>query len=114
MIIGPTRWTTRTELEFAQYGNGAIAMIANDPDTGQVALKLTVNLEGLDPPWCRDDQVWLKTWAENEGVPEALVAAGIVTLPGLKFPVNPWGSEAVLATLTPAAAAELERVRGAA
>lgn len=111
MLIGPTTWSKdTTELEFAQYGDGQLAMVARGKD-GQPALKLSVNLSGLDAPRPRGDQVWIKTWAENEGVAEALVRAGIVTLVGQTFPVNNFGSVAVLAELTPAALAELERQR---
>ena len=103
MKIGPTRWCkTETDLAFAEYGDGSLALLALDPQTGQPALKLTVNMADTAAPKVLHPIVWLKTWAENEGVAEALVEAGIVTLNGFAFEVNQFGSLAVMATLTPA------------
>lgn len=115
MLMGPTRWSTApAEIEFARYGDGTIAMLANDPKTGAPQLKLTVCLEGLEGVCPLGDwQVWLKTWSENEGVAEALVKAGVVTLAGRFYPVNAHGSHAVMATLTPAAVAEFCRQESA-
>jgi hypothetical protein len=108
MLLGPTKYSTEaTEIEFARYGDGTIAILARDPD-GQPALELTVCLADVPgTPAIGPHQVWLKTWSENEGVVAAAVKAGLVTLPGGRFAVNPYGSEAVLADLTPAAVAEL-------
>ena len=34
---------------------------------------------------CIPGNVWLKDWSENEGVPEALVKAGLVELTGIQW-----------------------------
>ena len=41
-----------------------------------------------DPAPTGKDIVWLKDWSENEGVPEALVKAGIVELTGAHWPTG--------------------------
>lgn len=41
-----------------------------------------------DPAPIRPDHVWLKGWNENEGVPQALVDAGIVELTGNTWPTG--------------------------
>ena len=41
-----------------------------------------------DPAPTGKDIVWLKDWSENEGVPEALVEAGIVELTGAHWPTG--------------------------
>lgn len=49
-----------------------------------VEATLTVSMPDLPANGC----VWLKGWAENEGLPEALVAAGVVELTGRKQPTG--------------------------
>ena len=114
LILGPTKWATDGgfPIEFARYqSNDQTAIVAVYPGSNAPALKLSVNLEamGAEPPG--PDQVWLKLWAENEGVLEAAIAAGLIepidlrTAEGRRFHCghDAW---AVLADLTSAAIAE--------
>ena len=62
-----------------QYGNGRVALSLVDED-GPVATA-TVNLPGVK---LGPNQVAIKDYAENEGLLEALVAAGVVKPTGEK------------------------------
>lgn len=68
-------------IEFAKYANGRTAIRAYST-SGEPAFTATVNIpEAVPGEGC----VFLKGWAENEGIPEALVKAGVVTLTGRKI-----------------------------
>lgn len=69
----------RVVLEFGKYGNGSIAIRATTLN-GEPQFCATVAVEPLPAAGC----VFLKGWSENEGIPEALVKAGIVELTGRK------------------------------
>ncbi len=102
--VGPSRHATRGgAVKFSYYAGGDTALLVVD-DQGDTVYVASVNLPGHDTP--DRHHVWLKGWSENEGVPQALEAAGVVTL----LPVfQPTGFvTAQLARLTPAAIAQLE------
>lgn len=105
MKVGPARYTRAGDVEFKFYGNDQIALLIMG-EGGDRECVATVNLDGLGAPDIGSEQVWIKTWGENEGVEKALVSSGVVTLTGQKFTVNQWGSVALLGDLTPAAIAE--------
>lgn len=69
-----TRWS-----HYSETGENSIVLV--DEATGEPIVKATV---ALYPPnrRSRHDEVWLKGWAENDGLPEALQAAGVVKLTG--------------------------------
>ena len=83
--VGPAKYSRGGSIQFAYYGNGetAITIIRN----GERESVATVNLEdyGVAAP---EGHVWLKGWSENEGIPEALAEAGIVTLTGKTVPAG--------------------------
>jgi len=56
------------------------AIVGYEHETGAPLFTATVCLP--DPP--AEGCVWLKGWSENEGIPEALVEAGVVRLTGRK------------------------------
>ena len=58
--------------------DGALSISLVDPLTAEPSATATVCLDRPPP----DFHLYLKDWAQNEGIPEALVAAGIVTLTG--------------------------------
>jgi hypothetical protein len=62
-----------------QYDNGRLALQLIDAEDGSPIATATVNLP--DVPLGKN-QVLIKNWSENEGVLEALVAAGVVTPTG--------------------------------
>lgn len=67
------------ELLFGTYGDGSIAIKATSL-IGEPMFTATVALDEI-PPY---GHVFLKGWSENEGIPEALVKAGVVELTGRK------------------------------
>jgi len=79
LIDVTTKYTKgRVALSFPCYQDGGAAIIGDDPTTSERLYVATVNLEIPADEGC----VWLKGWSENEGIPEALVEAGVVELTG--------------------------------
>lgn len=67
------------ELKFSTYDLAGTTIQAVDPATGEPVFTATVKLPGERiTAGC----VFLKGWSENEGIPEALVKAGVVELTG--------------------------------
>jgi hypothetical protein len=62
----------------ATYSNGRLAIRLIDPEDGSPQVTASVNLP--DEP-CPDGCTYMKTYSENEGILEDLIAAGIVTPP---------------------------------
>lgn len=60
------------------YGDGTLAIEGVNPETQELLFVATVRMPELPAKGC----VWLNGWSENEGIPEALEAAGIVELTG--------------------------------
>ena len=65
------------------YGNDSRAITATTL-FGEPLFTATVALDELPAEGC----VFLKGWSENEGIPEALVKAGIVELTGRTIPTG--------------------------
>lgn len=57
------------------YGDGTPALQIKDAETREPVMTVTVRLVGNPAP---EGHVWLKDWSENEGVTDALIAAGVV------------------------------------
>ena len=66
-----------------KYGNGSRAITATTLQ-GDPQFTATVALDESPTEGC----VFLKGWSENEGIPEALVKAGIVELTGRTVPTG--------------------------
>ena len=65
---------------FFQYAtNFRTAIDLVDPVTGEHMARASVNLREVDH--MEDDEVALKGWSENIGIPEALMEAGVVGPP---------------------------------
>lgn len=104
-------------IDFGTYRSGELAMTVVDRDGTayrnsipgeQLCVATTAVVDhGLPDPG--EGCVWLKGWSENEGLPEALQAAGIVTLTGRTHAIN--FVTAIHAKLTPIALEELARQR---
>lgn len=106
MKIGPSEFSKGGTLRFGYYmpepGDTALRIAAWVDGGGSREYVATVNTEGAAP---EEGFVYLKTWSENEGVPDALQASGAVELLDEH---RACGYElAVKAKLTPAALAEL-------
>ena len=68
------------ELVFKNYGNGSTAIEAFSL-YGEPEFIATVALDEVPGK----GKVFLKGWSENEGIPDALVKAGVVKLTGRKI-----------------------------
>ena len=106
MEVGAAKFIPGGMIKFGQYDNGEIAIqIAALDGSGEMEGTATVNMVPSGAPAAGPDAVWLKGWTENEGIPEALVAAGVVEPPIAVFPAG--NSMAQMARLTPMAKAEM-------
>lgn len=79
--VGAARHTNAGVIRFARYQSGETAIEILDEDRER-QITATVAVVPYGAPHPGEYGVWLKGWSENEGVPDALVAAGIVTLTG--------------------------------
>lgn len=110
--VGPSRFGGSGWVEFGRYFNGALAITVRAAPTrnSEVECKATVCLDQMG---CElgENEVWIKTWSENVGVAEALVAAGVIELTGRAHTFGRNGGEvtALHARLTPIALVELAR-----
>lgn len=64
-------------LERARYGNGTLAIRAHETAGGMEVLSINLEAYGLVPN--SDRQFFAKDYSEHEGLPDALVEAGIAT-----------------------------------
>ena len=64
----------RCQILTTRYTNGTLALLMVDADDSQPIATPTVNLDGQP----RHGGVFIKTWSENEGIDEALIAAGVL------------------------------------
>lgn len=71
------------ELQLGKYQNGSVAIQAFSL-YGEPEFKATVALDEIP----QKGHVFLKGWSENEGIPTALVKAGIVELTSRKIPTG--------------------------
>jgi hypothetical protein len=106
--VGPATYTQGGYIRFGRYPSGEIAMeIFDEADEPQCVA--TVSLVPYGAPHPGEHGVWLKGYSENDGVPKALVDAGIVTLTGRRHPAG--YADAEHAELTERARASLESHR---
>lgn len=63
----------------ARYGNDRLALVLSDVDDPYGDLRASVNLPDHEPT--SPEHIFIKDYAENEGLLEALVASGIVSEP---------------------------------
>jgi hypothetical protein len=75
-VVKFKRWTG--VIEKAKYGNGRTALTLINPISGNIIAVATVNIPSEK---IEDDEVIIKNYSENEGMLDALVAAGIVSEP---------------------------------
>ena len=69
------------ELALYTDPSGGMALLAIDKDEDLVYVA-TVNLQPYGSRPLRENEVWLKGWGENDGVPAVLVKSEVVTLTG--------------------------------
>jgi len=75
--VGPLKYGQGGTIGIGFYVGGAIALVI-ESDRG-IEAKATVNIPGVILP---EGHIILKDWSENEGIPEALIKAGLVELTG--------------------------------
>ncbi len=78
------------ELRLGRYANahGPLALTLHDPESGERLCVATVNVPEITLP---PNHLLIKGWSENAGIPEALVAAGILAEPEeswLRLPIK--------------------------
>ncbi len=74
-----------TVLQTTYPADGSVALIANPGTEDQQVYTVCL---AANPAPMREGHVYLKDWGGNEGVPEALVAAGLVELTGMTWPTG--------------------------
>jgi hypothetical protein len=81
LYVGAARFTQPGYVCLGQYRSGetAIEILGED---GEPQATASVALAPYGARVTGPGYVWLKGWSENEGLPEALVQAGIVRLTG--------------------------------
>ena len=65
---------TRVSARFERYQNGQLALELVETETGEAWCTATVAL----PAGLPDDLIAIKSWSENEGMPEILERAGLI------------------------------------
>lgn len=98
-------------VEFGVYGSGEIGLTIKSAIDGSPVVKATVALAEYPDARLDPGFVWIKTWAENEGVYEALVEAGVIEAVSVVFQCSEFAI-ARAGKLTPAALEELARQKG--
>ena len=112
MLVHNLKFGLSGEIIFGQYATGETAIqIMNE---GELVAVATVNLEAWDQQKASYNQIWIKTWSENEGMDVALFSAGVIEKPYVKEVYGGYNNicRAVLANLTPAAIAERDSQKG--
>ena len=86
------RWLC--DVVFRQYGDGSTAIILNASGGQRVAVA-TVALDSRPPEW----HVFIKTWSENVGMLEAMVAAGVLVDTGKRIACGQYDAQAAICRL---------------
>lgn len=68
----------KCKLEFKQYNNQRIAIELTEVGTGEPIAIATINLPKVE---LANDEIIIKGYSENEGMPEVLYKAGIISMP---------------------------------
>lgn len=116
MKVGPTKYSKGGETQWSRYvDGGATALSVGAPGYSAPDYRASVNLADWGVPAAPHDCIWVKTWSENQGVWEALVAAGVLT-DTAGTASDPFGNGCVarLGRFTPTALAERDEAFAAA
>lgn len=109
MKIGPIQYAPRgADVVFLRYDNDQTAIRIVGEHNEPLATA-SVNITAYGAPKPVGAEVWLKTWEENEGLAEALEAAGVLKRTGARFQIGYVCAE--LAEFTTAAMEEIARAR---
>lgn len=88
--------TFQVSLASAEYMEGGTALLLNDAETQQPTARATVHVAGYR---CRQDELLIKTWSENETMLAFLVENDLVVDTGRRIPCG--HAEAALVRQTP-------------
>jgi hypothetical protein len=72
---------TDVVLRKGRYADGSTAIVAQDAITGEQEAKVTVNMVAYGQKPRNDNHVFIKDYAENEGMFTALHKAGVISAP---------------------------------
>jgi len=101
------QWHCQTEWHRYRNGYIALTLIASGPDAEMMPdvpiATATLNIEAIP---LGQDEILVKDYAENEGMVDALITAGIVEPTTTPVEVGAFFSKAARCRLTPAALAE--------
>jgi hypothetical protein len=90
-------------VEYGKFPSGDTAIQLFDIEDGDPVSTPTVFLDRANFPHIPQlestTQVYIKDYAENVGIIEALVDAGIVERTGKRYMINNWGSTVELCTI---------------
>jgi hypothetical protein len=90
-IVKYKGWNCRVQT--ANYAEGdRLALQLVDADTGERIATATVNAPEIP---LKQNEILLKGWSENTGLPEVLEEAGIVRLTGREVPMSQWANALV-------------------
>lgn len=106
--VGPATYTQGGYIRFGRYASGEIAMEILDESNESQCVAI-VSLVPYGAPHPGKYGIWIKGWFENEGLPQALVDAGVVTLTGRRHSTG--HAQAQHAELTERARAALDSHR---
>jgi len=102
--VGPATYSKAGTVSIGFYQCGAVALVI-ESNSG-IEAKATVNMPEVD---LQKDQIILKNWSENTGIPEALVKAGLVEI--TSEAVSNGFVAAPIATMKPELLSEVEKAR---
>ena len=77
-IVNFQSWKCKVEKQL--YTGGYLALLLIDIEDGMSVAKATIFVEGRMEE-LKDNEVWIKSYSENEGMDEALRNAGIIGQP---------------------------------
>ena len=76
IIAGPFKYSPKGRIALSRYvADGSVAILVQDPETGEPLLTASVLPHGFSPP---EGHVYIKAWSENEGCDDAFERAGLV------------------------------------
>lgn len=89
IVVPSAKHTRESVLVFRTYpATGELALLLMNKATHEEEATASVNVESYGAPKLPPGEVFLKGWSENEGIPEALVQAGVVELNGKIWPTG--------------------------
>lgn len=100
LLVEPTKYLCGGKITMSQYENdGSIAFNVADVLSGKQIYTATLNIPQATFP-ANQRYVYLRSWGQYEGVPEAFQKTGLVKITGL-YHQFPSGEKAILVLVSP-------------